>query len=481
MDLFWPGVCIVEMKRPSEVSNLPKHRAQALEYWQQSGTPSTPAPRYVVLCAFHRFEIWEPGPSTPSRAPSSISSTCRTTSTRSTSSPVASPCSRVAARSSRAKPSRSSPTSTSGCATASAADLRRPARLHPPVCVGDVRRRPAHAPVARLHPGRAGASRTTRRGRAPTTSGACSRSSRRKDRGPSTGCTRARPVRERIALRPSRARASRARRGRAARARGGASTGAKSSRRSSAGCCRERSGRSDSGRSVRTTPHEADILKVVLPTIVEPWRERIAACRTLADVQQAQNDLMHYVVLDPACGSGNFLYVAYRELRRIEAELRRRETDMRRSAGHARAADARSLLPALEHARDRDRPVRRPARPRHALDGTEASGRRARARPRAGAPAHRSERDPARRRAAARLAARRRDHRQPAVPRDRSACAASSATTMSSGSSGSSRSASRTTPSTGSARRTSSSRPEVEPVLSQRTRSSQNQSSEREP
>ena len=32
---------------------------------------------------------------------------------------------------------------------------------------------------------------------------------------------------------------------------------------------------------------------------------------------------MHYVVLDPACGSGNFLYVAYRELRRIEAELRR--------------------------------------------------------------------------------------------------------------------------------------------------------------
>src|SRR5437016_3357414 len=78
---------------------------------------------------------------------------------------------------------------------------------------------------------------------------------------------------------------------------------------------------------------EADILKVVLPTIVEPWRERIAACRTLADVNQAQNDLMHYVVLDPACGSGNFLYVAYRELRRIEAELRRRETDMRRSSG----------------------------------------------------------------------------------------------------------------------------------------------------
>ena len=66
---------------------------------------------------------------------------------------------------------------------------------------------------------------------------------------------------------------------------------------------------------------------------MEPWRERIAACRTVADVQEAQDALMRYVVLDPACGSGNFLYVAYRELRRIEAELRRRARDMRRSAG----------------------------------------------------------------------------------------------------------------------------------------------------
>lgn len=80
---------------------------------------------------------------------------------------------------------------------------------------------------------------------------------------------------------------------------------------------------------------EADILKIVLPTVVEPWRERIAACRTVDDVTAAQNALMHYVVLDPACGSGNFLYVAYRELRRIEAELRRRATDMRRNAGLA--------------------------------------------------------------------------------------------------------------------------------------------------
>jgi N-6 DNA Methylase len=72
---------------------------------------------------------------------------------------------------------------------------------------------------------------------------------------------------------------------------------------------------------------------VVIPTVVEPWRERIAACQTLAEAQGAQRDLMEYVVLDPACGSGNFLYVAYRELRLIEAELRARTAELRREAG----------------------------------------------------------------------------------------------------------------------------------------------------
>jgi MmeI, DNA-methyltransferase domain/MmeI, helicase spacer domain len=67
---------------------------------------------------------------------------------------------------------------------------------------------------------------------------------------------------------------------------------------------------------------EDDIMKVVGPTVIEPWRERIEACTTLADVEQAQRDLAGYVVLDPACGSGNFLYVAYRALRRLEMDLR---------------------------------------------------------------------------------------------------------------------------------------------------------------
>jgi hypothetical protein len=61
MDMIWPGVCIVEMKRPSEAGKLSQHRKQALEYWQSVGRPGAPAPPYVVLCAFHSFEVWKPG------------------------------------------------------------------------------------------------------------------------------------------------------------------------------------------------------------------------------------------------------------------------------------------------------------------------------------------------------------------------------------------------------------------------------------
>jgi len=67
---------------------------------------------------------------------------------------------------------------------------------------------------------------------------------------------------------------------------------------------------------------EIDIQKVVGPTIVEPWRERIEAATTMAELGQVEQDLLEFKVLDPACGSGNFLYVAYRELRRLEHDLR---------------------------------------------------------------------------------------------------------------------------------------------------------------
>ncbi|MEG4854193.1 N-6 DNA methylase [Microcoleus sp. B5-D4] len=66
---------------------------------------------------------------------------------------------------------------------------------------------------------------------------------------------------------------------------------------------------------------EADIQKVVLPTIIRPWRERIEAAKTLKNLLALRQELLDFKVLDPACGSGNFLYVAYRELKRLEAQL----------------------------------------------------------------------------------------------------------------------------------------------------------------
>ncbi|MBC6936341.1 MAG: class I SAM-dependent DNA methyltransferase [Chloroflexi bacterium] len=66
---------------------------------------------------------------------------------------------------------------------------------------------------------------------------------------------------------------------------------------------------------------ETDILRIVRPVITRPWRERIAAASSAADLRALQEELRHYRVLDPACGSGNFLYVAYREMKALEHEI----------------------------------------------------------------------------------------------------------------------------------------------------------------
>ena len=67
--------------------------------------------------------------------------------------------------------------------------------------------------------------------------------------------------------------------------------------------------------------HEADIQRVVGPTIVRPWRERIDAAKTMKQLLQLRTDLSNFRVLDPACGSGNFLYVAYREMARLDLRI----------------------------------------------------------------------------------------------------------------------------------------------------------------
>lgn len=74
-------------------------------------------------------------------------------------------------------------------------------------------------------------------------------------------------------------------------------------------------------RGAHYTPEAAIFEHVVRPTLIKPWRNRIREASTLKDLLVLRDGLTKIRVLDPACGSGNFLYVAYRELKRLEWEL----------------------------------------------------------------------------------------------------------------------------------------------------------------
>ena len=78
--------------------------------------------------------------------------------------------------------------------------------------------------------------------------------------------------------------------------------------------------------------HPSDIMKIVGPTIVEPWREQIAGTKTLKRLRELLQRLHHFRVLDPACGCGNFLYLSYRELKRLEARIYERMAEFSREA-----------------------------------------------------------------------------------------------------------------------------------------------------
>lgn len=78
-----------------------------------------------------------------------------------------------------------------------------------------------------------------------------------------------------------------------------------------------------------------DIMKIVGPTIAEPWRERIEKADTLKQLQTLLARIERFKVLDPACGSGNFLYIAYRELKRLEAMIYQRMADEYKSVNPA--------------------------------------------------------------------------------------------------------------------------------------------------
>lgn len=77
---------------------------------------------------------------------------------------------------------------------------------------------------------------------------------------------------------------------------------------------------------------EENILKTIEPLFLDEYRERLdRAWDDKGQLTKLHNDLAKLRFLDPACGCGNFLIVAYRELRALELEIlkRRRDLDMK--------------------------------------------------------------------------------------------------------------------------------------------------------
>jgi len=64
-----------------------------------------------------------------------------------------------------------------------------------------------------------------------------------------------------------------------------------------------------------------DIMKIIEPTMTAPWEKLIDKATTVKRLRDLHQRMQNYRVLDPACGSGNFLYLAYRELKRLEKKL----------------------------------------------------------------------------------------------------------------------------------------------------------------
>jgi hypothetical protein len=89
---------------------------------------------------------------------------------------------------------------------------------------------------------------------------------------------------------------------------------------------------------------EADIQRIVGPTIIRPWRERIDAASTMKQLIDLRFQLTQFKVLDPACGSGNFLYVAYREMARLDLRILQRIKDLVSPSEFAKQSKVLSIV-----------------------------------------------------------------------------------------------------------------------------------------
>jgi hypothetical protein len=337
MDLHWPGRCIVEMKAPHRADKLSEHRKQALDYWHSSDdfASNRAAPPYVVLCAFQRFEVWEPGrfPSAP-RADFTIdelpenyekllflAGTDQEPLFGASYKSLTTEAAKVVAELYQALLERK----------AAAPETLRSFVLQIVWCLfaEDLGMLEGH-PVQRIievlvqHPDR---SSYTELGSLFDVLNDPS------DYGRFGVLQGTRYVNGSLFATPAKVHLDHDDLVMLAKAAefdwrkvdptifGSLMEG-----------CLSHDRRWELGAHYT---HEVDIMQIVRPTIVEPWRERIDGTGTVADVRRVLDELCAFRVLDPACGCGNFLYVAYRELRSLEHELKERLVIVARQTGEA--------------------------------------------------------------------------------------------------------------------------------------------------
>ncbi len=75
-----------------------------------------------------------------------------------------------------------------------------------------------------------------------------------------------------------------------------------------------------------------NILKVLNPLFLDDLREQLDAADTPIKLLNLRKRMARIRVFDPACGSGNFLVIAYKEMRSIEAEINKGRGEEYRSS-----------------------------------------------------------------------------------------------------------------------------------------------------
>ncbi len=334
VDLIWPRVCIFEMKSASEAGRLAKHREQALGYWREAADAEkgVPAPEYVILCAFKRFEVWEPGkfPNEPrvkfelEELPDRYTSLLFLAGNE----PVFNARQEGVTLDAVGKLSElfhqleerreGEP------------DARRRFVLQTVWCMfaEDLGQIPGQAFTRVVDELIANPQRSSADDLGLLFEHLNDPSPERPKHGLyagvpyANGSLFAEP--SRIDLTPDEL----------SLLREVSASNWHEVQPSIFGSLLEGVfGHARQWQLGAHYTHESEILKIVEPTVVEPWMARIDAIATYDEARAAQGELLNYIVLDPACGSGNFLYVAYRELRKIEAKLAARVTELAQAEG----------------------------------------------------------------------------------------------------------------------------------------------------